>query len=104
MIDRGRFTRPDLVRAGFTGFETVGTLRSTRCRDLPVGSGVYCVLRPGRGTPAFLAVTTGGRFKGRDKTLPVDVLTARWISGSPIVYIGKASSLRRRIDLLVGYG
>lgn len=104
MIDCGRFTRSDLVRAGFTGFETVGTLRATRCRDLPVGPGVYCVLRPGAGTPAFLTATTGGRFKGRDKTLPVEVLAARWVGGSPVVYVGKASSLRKRVDLLVGYG
>jgi hypothetical protein len=104
MIDCGRFGRAELVRAGFSGFETVGALRSTRCRDLPVGPGVYCVLRPGRGTPAFLAVTTGGRFKGRDKTLPVEVLAARWVTGSSVVYIGKASSLRMRLRQLVDYG
>jgi len=104
MIDCGVSVGADLVGAGFTGFETVGTLRTTRCRDLPVGPGVYCVLRPGRGTPAFLAVTTGGRYKGRDKTLPVEQLAARWVSGALVVYIGRATSLRKRLYLLVGYG
>jgi hypothetical protein len=104
VIDCGQFTRPELTRAGFVGFESVGTLRTTRCRAVPGGPGVYCLLREADDLPAFLAVTTGGRFKGRDKSLPVEALAARWIAGSNVVYIGKATSLRGRLDLLVGYG
>jgi hypothetical protein len=104
MIDCGRFTKSDLTRAGFEGFGAVGLLRATRCRDLPAMPGVYCVLRSGSSVPAFLAVTTGGRFKGRDTTLPVELLTPRWIAGSAVVYIGKASSLRTRVRQLVDYG
>jgi len=104
MIDCGSFSRSDLVKAGFLGFESVGTLRASRCRDLPPGPGAYCVLRSAKGIPPFLPVTTGGRFKGMDKTLPVASLGPRWIAGSTVVYIGKASSLRTRLKQLVDYG
>ena len=104
MIDCGSFTRSDLVSAGFVGFESVGHLRASRCRDLPAGPGAYCVLRPVKGVPIFLPITTGGRFKGLDKTLPVEMLRPRWVGGSSVVYIGKASSLRSRLRQLVDYG
>lgn len=104
MIDCGRFTRANLERAGFVGFERVGDLRASRCGVVPTSSGVYCVLRTGRGVPVFLPATTGGRFKGWDKTLPVELLVPRWIAGSSVVYIGKATSLRSRLRQLVDYG
>jgi len=104
MIDCGRLTRADLARAGFSGFDAVGALREGRCRALPPGPGAYCVLRPASGVPAFLPRTTGGRFKGQDKTLPVEALVARWVGGATVVYVGKATSLRTRVRQLVDYG
>jgi hypothetical protein len=45
----------------------------------------------------------GGWWKKRDPTVPLSRLDAEWVHGVPTLYIGKAASLRSRIDLLVRF-
>jgi hypothetical protein len=102
--DEGRFTVEALRHAGFDGFTTVLALRTNRCASVPVGPGVYVVLRSDNSGPVFLAQNTGGHFKGQDPTVDLARLAREWIPGAPALYIGKANALRRRLGQLLDFG
>lgn len=88
-----------LIERGFRGFVSIAELRAASLRPVPKQPGVYAVLREAEGQPAFMAHNPGGRFKGKDPTLPVDVLRDRWNPNCRVVYLGKAGT-RRRIATL----
>lgn len=71
--------------------------------NVTAGGGVYVVLREGE-VPDFLPSSPGGRFKGRDPTVPGEVLTANWVEGASVIYIGKADNLRRRLREFIRFG
>ena len=100
MVD-GDFARQGLTGAGFTGFVTFDALNLP---GISSGPGVYVVLREADTPPRFLEVSVGGHFKGRDPTVPVEVLQRRWISGATAIYIGKATSLRTRLRQFRDFG
>lgn len=95
--------------SGFAGFESVGALKSDRSR-VPKGAGVYAVLYPDTDNPAFLECGSGGRFKGKDPNVRVDLLAARWVAGPTVLYFGKANAssngrgLQKRIGELLLFG
>ena len=96
---------------GFEGFLAISHLRRSRLAEVPVAAGVYVVMRSTASRPAFLATSAGGWFKGKDPTVPVSVLEARWIKSAEVIYIGKAttgtsgrSGLRQRTGQLLAYG
>jgi hypothetical protein len=60
---------------------------------------VYVVVRLDQFSPAFLAQSPAGRFKGRDPTIPVEELRAGWTDESPVLYIGKAGGVGTRATL-----
>jgi hypothetical protein len=91
------FTRPGLIAAGFQGFVTFAALRVERFAGVPAAGGAYVVLREADSVPAFLPANPGGRFKGKDPTLPPTKLQERWVPGAHVIYIGKANDLRRRL-------
>lgn len=100
-------------RAGFAGFMPIRRLRETELRAVPGNPGdigVYLVLRPVNDAPIFLRENPGGHFKGRDPTVPVEKLQSNWVTGSPVVYIGKAGAvgssvtLRSRLGLYLKFG
>jgi hypothetical protein len=73
--------------------------------DVPTSPGVYVVVRPTDEPPSFLDTSPAGHFKGKDPTVPTAELQALWVSGTRIVYIGKANAgatgrrgLRKRLD------
>lgn len=95
--------------AGFEGFVKIGELRKTNLRDVPEAPGVYLVLRSESGSPTFLAASVGGRFKGRDPTVPCSLLIDRWVQESAVLYVGKAggensSTLRSRLKEFLRFG
>lgn len=96
------FSRAWLESADFSGFVAVSRLQQSHA-DVPNGPGVYAVLRETSGAPRFLSTNPGGRFKGRDPTVPIATLQARWHDGTPILYFGKADSLRTRIRALIRF-
>ncbi|HZP14738.1 MAG TPA: hypothetical protein VFA96_02860 [Nocardioides sp.] len=95
------FDRPTLEAEGFTGFVKFSDLAASTAPDVP---GVYVVIRVGGGDPAFRAASSGGWFKGRDPSVPIDVLTGRWTPDCPVLYIGKATSLRKRLRQYARFG
>ena len=104
------FSGAGLKRAGFEGFLSVAQLMDAGARRaIPDGTGVYAVLYTGADPPKLLATSTAGWFKGKDPTLPIEELDARWVGGAPVVYIGMTgdgprAGLRTRIRALVRFG
>lgn len=98
------FDRPSLQAHGFGGFVTFDDLWSIWIDALPREAGVYAVLRDVVVAPEFLSSNPGGRFKGQDPTVPVDVLAVKWIDGAHVVYLGKGDNLRRRLKQFAQFG
>lgn len=94
----------ELKAAGFKGFIPVSELREGGSKMIPDVPGVYMVLRVFEGAPEFLETGSGGHFKGKDPNVPVAELAANWVDGTPVVYIGKATSLRKRISQYIRFG
>jgi hypothetical protein len=91
------------IARGFSPFQPLMWLGPT-CAAVPDAPGVYAVALDVATTPGFLACSVGGHFKGQDPTVSVDLLREKWVGGAPVVYIGRAKSLRARLRLLVRYG
>ncbi len=98
------FTRAWLQAEGFSAIETVKHLRESRCASVPSEPGVYVVVRTSDAASVWLEVSTGGHFKGRDPSVPIAELESRYIRGAPLLYIGKADSLKRRLSQYVRFG
>lgn len=83
--------RAGLEAAGYEGFVTFSELRQTGASKRP---GIYVVVREGGLRPQFLATSAAG--KSKDFTEQVPLLTAEWIDGAEVVYIGLAMYGARR--------
>lgn len=89
----------------FTGFLSVDSLKeSLTLRQVPDVSGVYLVLRISDVAPVFLESGTGGFFKGKDPNVPIEELKANWVDGTNVLYVGKATSLRKRLGQYIRFG
>lgn len=86
----------------FEGYVPLRTL-PRRCPQVPREGGVYCVLAENP-KPEFDAASSGGWFKGRNPSVDLSQLEAKWIANASILYIGKAKSLRSRIDQFARFG
>ena len=94
----------------FKGFITIKELNENP-NIIPDIKGVYKVILKGS-NPLFIEKGTCGRFKEREPNVPIQVLKDNWISGTDVIYIGKAGSptgeatLRKRIKqyLKIGQG
>jgi len=96
------FDQQHLARLGFVGSIPLRALQP-KCSDVPDLPGIYAITLQAA-SPAFLARSAGGRFKGKDPTVPVAALGAKWLDGTETLYIGRASSLRDRLGLLARFG
>ena len=99
-----RFDEDSLKETGFVGFVPVAELWDGALRMIPDVPGVYVVCRVSDGAPVFLETGSGGHFKGKAPNVAVAELAANWVGGTPVVYIGKATSLRKRISQYVRFG
>lgn len=88
---------------GFTGFIPVSELRGNT-KGIPEDSGVYIVVRENCAVPEFLAEGTGGFYQGKNPNVSIEELKANYVADSKVVYIGKATSLRKRIGQLLRFG
>lgn len=86
----------------FDGHKTVATL-ANNSHLIPDVPGVYLVLFKGE-NQEFLTHGTGGYFKGKDPNVSIQELENNWVSGTEIVYIGKATSLKKRLGQLIKFG
>lgn len=100
----GSFLRAGLEAVGFVGWMTWAELRAHDLAVVPCAAAAYVVYRPSAHGPVFLDANPGGRFKGRDPTVAVDTLQARWVPGAHVVYIGKADDARRRLRQFARFG
>ncbi|MCY4086133.1 MAG: hypothetical protein OXG37_04410 [Actinomycetia bacterium] len=96
--------RDVLSADGFRGFLALAVLRKGGLDLVPQKPGIYVILRHSQADPAFHARNRGGRFKGRDPTVPVPELRRKWVAGANLVYVGKGSNLRRRLRQLAVSG
>jgi hypothetical protein len=95
-----RFDSPKSIRAaGFEGFETIASLRTSMLDAVPETAGIYLILRNTSEPPRFLSKSPAGKFKKRDPTLPISELHAAWLPSSSVLYIGKAGGLGTRATL-----
>jgi hypothetical protein len=100
----------DIRANGFEGFVSVTDLRLSGCRAVPRKPGVYLVLRPSSAPPQFLPQSTGGRHKGKDPTVAVDLLRDKWVDGALVLNIGKAgaidkdATLKSRLGAYMNFG
>ena len=92
-----------LKQEGWSGFKPIRELRNSLSSITMVG-GVYLVLRVSEESPVFLTEGTGGYFKGKDPNVPISELSSNWIDGTPVVYIGKATSLKKRLSQYLRFG
>jgi hypothetical protein len=97
------FSIDALRRDGFNGFHSVADLAIGR-EKVPSVPGVYVVARTSTVAPRWRRTSPAGWFKGKDPTVPVEILKARWIDGSTVIYIGKADVLERRIRQYLAFG
>lgn len=88
---------------GFDGFIRVSELRENTSL-LPDEAGIYVVLRVSKEEPQFLEKGTGGFFQGNDPNVSLAELRENFVVGSKTVYIGKATSLRKRVRQLLRFG
>jgi NTP pyrophosphatase (non-canonical NTP hydrolase) len=101
------WTRAAVEEAGFEGFVPFGRLTTHAVPDSP---GVYLVVRPSETEPLFSPQNPAGHFKGKDPSLSLDELQARWVPHSEVIYIGKAGggtssgSLRTRLKQYHQFG
>lgn len=96
--------------AGFHGFSTIRDLQTTRCRDVLEAPGVYLIVRPPCHQCSFSLRSCGGRFKGKDPTVPISRLERLWVDSATVIYIGKAgggestATLRERLWAYMRFG
>lgn len=92
------FTRAGLIAAGFEGF--ISFEQHKALRDRPRFCGVYVVLRESVGPPVFLPVSPAGSKGEASATATREALSAEWVDGAEVVYIGKAASRKGLHDRL----
>jgi len=97
------FTNIESIKAaGFTGFKTVEELRNNKSL-IPKERGVYLILNLNP-VFTFIETGTGGFFKGRNPNVEIEILNENWIENSPVIYIGKANSLHKRLGQYFRFG
>lgn len=100
------FQYDELIAAGFTGFKTVKQMNNGGLSSVTESQGVYMILylNPTGEMLNFLPVGTGGLFKGEDPNVSIAELQNNWVEGTPVVYIGKATSIKKRLSQYMRFG
>lgn len=92
-----------LRQDGYFGFKTVRELRES-CSTVPGEPGIYMVLYLDDRYPKFVPVGTGGSHHGRNPNVDILELKRSWVEDAFVLYIGKAESLKHRINQYMGFG
>lgn len=106
------FTKDELIERGFEGFASIKQLMNDSSK-LPDFSGVYILLNKDSITldennkpmySSFIFPGTGGFFKDRDPNVEISTLQRKMHPDSKVMYIGKATNLKRRIKQYLSFG
>ncbi len=92
----------ELADNGFQGFISIQKLWNDNT-VIPHTQGVYLVLNKNDNTE-FSEEGVGGFFQGRNPNVPIDRLINEFVPDSLVVYIGKATNLRTRINQYLRFG
>ena len=95
--------KQELEKNGFQGFVTISDLTKNPALA-PTEKGVYMILRESENAPEFLKEGTGGFFKGKNPNVSISELQNNWVKNTPIMYIGKATSLQSRLKQYMKFG
>jgi len=95
------FTFDGLRAEGFEGFVS---FKDLTIADIPKAPGVYAIIRADHSPPILLGRNPAGRFKDKDPTVEVSVLSSRWIAECGVIYIGKATNLATRLRQYRDFG
>lgn len=90
-----------LARDGFRGFVPWKALQD---KALPSAPGVYMVLCDSADPGTFLDASPAGWFKGKNPTVDPETLSKKWVESAAVVYIGKATDLRKRLRQFSRHG
>jgi len=93
----------EIKKEGFTGLRKISDLFIDSSM-LPDRNGVYLVLNLDNKLVKFLTIGSGGYFKGRNPNVSLAELKANWIDSTKVVYIGKAISLKTRLQQYFAFG
>jgi len=96
------YERTALFDSGFVGFASFAKLAAAS--PAPAKSGVYVVLYDSGTLIEFVHPSPAGWYKKKDPSSPDTKLRANWLPGAPVVYIGKATSLRDRLYQFAKFG
>lgn len=103
-MDFVSFEQIDELHANaFVGFKSINEL----CLDsrlIPDTKGVYLILNFNTKPIEFLAIGSGGFFKGKNPNVEISELQSNWVEKTIVVYIGKATSLRKRLGQYFSFG
>ncbi|HLT53616.1 MAG TPA: hypothetical protein VKZ97_06985 [Flavobacteriaceae bacterium] len=91
-----------IKKEGFKGFKTIEELRNDNF-IIPSEKGVYYILSL-KEKPKFLSIGSGGYFKGKNPNVDIETLEANWVDKTMIIYIGKATSLKKRLNQYIKFG
>ena len=94
----------NLEQNGLTGFVSISLLQESQCRNIPSERGVYLILYTLKSKPRFLNKSIGGHFKGKDPTVSIAELESKWIDSTVVIYIGKATNLKKRLWQYMCFG
>ncbi len=90
-------------KAGFTGFAKINDL-SKDCSVIPDIQGVYMILKDNNKHIEFIEKGTGGHFKGKNPNVSIKELEENWVDNTKVMYIGKATSLNKRVRQYLRFG
>ncbi len=96
--------KEELKKLGFSGFEKVKSLMMSDFSQVPSQGGIYAIVREKAEAPDFNKTGTGGHFKQKDPNVSIAELKKNWVDGSEVIYIGKATSLRNRLNQYMRFG
>lgn len=98
-----------IKKHGFAGFQSIGSLYQNP-NSIPKQMGIYLVINLSTKYPKFLVKGTGGKFKKKDKNVPIKMLEENWVENTKVLYIGKAgkpgggATLHSRLRQYLEYG
>lgn len=102
-MEKSVFNDFDELKNVFSGGTLVRILKEGTS-NIPDVPGVYFITKKNDEPASFLKIGTGGHFKDKDPNVEITELSSNWVNDTIVVYIGKATSLKRRLRQYMQFG